>query len=256
MRMVVLGATGTAGRLTAIEARSRGHDVVAVSRSGGTVEGCRSARVDVGADEALLDALVGADVVIDTLNTSARRRSGIRAFFVQSASAVSTAAAALAVPRVVVLSIVGIDDIPYGYYEAKVAQESTYAAADVPVTVVRTTQFHEFVGQIIAGTTFGPVALVPRMRIQPLAASDAATALVDAATGPPSLRAADVAGPQVHELPALARRLIASRGAATRVVAVPVPSRAGRMMAKGALLPKSGRCTDATFDDWLDRQAH
>ena len=256
MRVVVLGGTGTVGRYVSVEAAEAGLDVVVTSRHGDAPNGLTSRRVDVSTGAGLGKAFRRGDVVIDTTNASVSRAGPAREHFRTAAGHVARAAAKAGVERVVVLSIVGIDDIPYGYYEGKVAQENAYVESGAAVTILRTTQFHEFAGQVLARSTFGPIAYVPRTVVQPVAASDVAAALLDAVLAPYEARAADLAGPEIHSLPDLARKVLAARHATTRVIASRLPGRAGQMMADGALLPSSGRRTTLTFDDWLARRSN
>lgn len=254
MRIAVLGGTGTVGHHVVRQAIARGHDVVVVSRNGGGAPGAETAVGDASTGAGLVAALAGADVVVDVLNPTGARAKTARTSFPQLARQVSTAAHEADVGRVVCLSIVGIDGIPYPYYEGKVAQEQAYLQGVAPVTLLRTTQFHEFAGQVLAGAAKGPIAAIPRMRVQPVAAADVAAALVGTVEGPVVERVPDLAGPEVHELPDLARAVLRARGARARVVAFKLPGWAGTMMAEGSLLPTGGRQTALTFDAWLTAQ--
>lgn len=250
----MLGGTGVVGHHVVRQAMGRSHDVVAVSRSGRSDTGAVAAVADATTGAGLADALAGADVVVDVLNAADVRPSQAKTAFPAMAERVSATAAAAGVSRVVCLSIVGIDTIPYAYYEGKVAQEAAYLAGAVPATVLRTTQFHEFAGQLLAQLTKGPVATIPRMRIQPVAAADVAAALIGTVEGPVVERVPDLAGPEVRELADLVRAVLRARGSRVRVVTFKPPGRAGSMMAGGALLPTSGRQTTLTFEAWLAAQ--
>jgi len=255
VRVVVLGGTGVVGRHVVAAAAGRGLDVLVASRHGTAPDGLDGLRVDVGTGSGLGQAFHLGDVVVDATNTNASRARAAREHFRASAGHVTRVAREAGAERVVVLSIVGIDPIPYGYYEGKVAQEQAYLASEVPVTILRATQFHEFAGQVLARSTFGPIAFVPRLTVQPVAAADVASALLDAALAPFEVRAADLAGPEVLALPDLAKKVLAARGASTRVVTFRLPGRAGQMMADDALLPTSGTRSSLTFDAWLARQS-
>jgi uncharacterized protein YbjT (DUF2867 family) len=251
MRIVVLGGTGVVGSHVVRQALERGHNVVVASRHGGAPKGATGRAVDLRTGEGLRKALNRDDVVIDVTNVRATRAKPAIEAFTGMASQVVIAADAARVARVVVLSIVGIDDVPLGYYRGKLAQEAAYRLATTPATVLRATQFHEFIGQVLPSMTKAGIAFVPRSMIQPVAASDVAAELLDAAEGPYAERAADLGGPEVHALPDLAERWVVAHGGAPRVMATWLPGRAASRMANGGLLLKSGRTTTLTFDDWL-----
>ncbi|WP_375481704.1 SDR family oxidoreductase [uncultured Jatrophihabitans sp.] len=245
MRIAVAGGTGLVGRLVVQAARDAGHDTVVLSRTKGS-DVLRGTGVD--------EALAGADVVVDVTNSVGTSRAKSVAFFGTATPILLSAAGRAGVAHHVALSIVGIDRVPNGYYAGKLEQEKLVADGPVPWTVLRATQFHEFAGQLL-GQTKGPVAPVPRMRSAPVAAAEVAHRLVEIATGAPLGRAPEFAGPETHEMPDLARRLLRHRGTRRLVVPVPVPGEAGRAMATGGLLPGPDAVLGSeTFDQWLARQ--
>jgi uncharacterized protein YbjT (DUF2867 family) len=151
----------------------------------------------------------------------------------------------------VALSIVGCDRVDYGYYLGKRRQEELVAQGDVPWTVLRATQFHEFPGQLLDRFR-GPIAIAPRMRSQPVAAEEVADELVHHALEGPAHFAPELAGPEIHDMPDLVRRVLRARRSRRIPVTVPLPGKAGRAMARGELLPKSdGPRGRITFDRWL-----
>lgn len=246
MRVVVVGGTGVVGRTVVGALLQAGHDAVVVARSHG---------VDVLTREGLDDALSGAEAVVDVTNVATLRRSRAERFFVAATTNLLAAEVRAGIRHHVVLSIVGVDRVGTGYYAAKRAQEETALAGPVPVSVLRSTQFHEFAEQMLARTTMGPVALVPRMRIRPVAAAEVGAALAELAVGPAVGRAPELAGPDVHDLPELVRRVAEVHGSRVRVLPVSLPGSAGRAMARGGLLPDVGaRLGSRTFDDWLAAQ--
>jgi len=251
MRMAVIGGTGTVGALTVTAALERGHDVAVISRSGRAPAEAVGHRADIATGEGLADALAGAEVAIDVSNAD---DTDPKAAFRQLAQHIVSAADAAHGQRLVVLSIVGIDHIPYPYYAGKRAQERVYLDSGLPVSILRTTQFHEFAGQLLDETADDSVSHIPDLLVQPVAASEVAEALVDLAERPVAGRAADLGGPDVHRLPDLAQRLVRRRGGAQQVVAAPPEGRAGELMATGALLLREGRRGDITFDQWLALQ--
>jgi len=138
-----------------------------------------------------------------------------------------------------------------GYNAGKVAQEALVRDSGVPASIMWATQFHQFIPQFLDRVP-GPVLVVPRMRIQPVAACEVAAALAALAAGPPVGMAPEIAGPEVAELADLARQLSQARGSRRPVLRVPVPGAAGRAMASGAMLPSGpGLRGTQTFADWL-----
>lgn len=233
------------GRHVVRAVRDAGHEPVVLARSRG---------IDVVTGDGLAGALEGVDAVVDVTNvTTLSRRAAVR-FFAAASSRLARAAAEAGVRHVVTLSIVGVDRVGLGYYQAKLLQEKVALAGPVGATVQRATQFHEFVDQTLARVP-GPLALTPRMRMQPVAAADVAGRLVELAEGPPRGMAADLAGPEVHELVDLARTVSAARGLRRPVVPLRLPGATGRAMATGGLLPTGpGPRGSVTFTAWLAEQ--
>lgn len=194
-------------------------------------------------------------MLIDVSNRSTGSRRRSIAFFRTASENLLAAARQARVVDYVALSIVGIDRVRFGYYEGKRVQEDLALSGPLPASVLRATQFHEFASQVLARTR-GPVAIVPRMRIQPVAAFEVAAALVALATGPAVGRSPELGGPEVHELTDLARQV--SRTSAWRRVVFPVrlPGSTGRALADGTLLPaESGPRGQQTFEAWLSTGA-
>src|SRR4051794_39553387 len=243
MQVPVIGGSGVAGSYTVEALRDDGHTVRDLSRRAG---------VDVYTGEGLKEALADVDVVVDALNTTSLRRRAAAEFFSTTARRVQSAAEAQGVAHLVLLSILGIDRVRgYGYYDAKLAQEVEAAAGAVPVTVLRSAQFHEFPGQLLARLRLGPVAVVPHIRSQPVAARTVGRHLADLATQRPG-GLVELAGPEAHDVPALARRFARARTQRLHVLAVSPPGHAARDMRAGALLATRTTTIDGpTYDDWL-----
>ena len=242
MRIAVAGGTGVVGQHVVAAAAAAGHEPVVLARSRGA---------DVTTGRGVVTALVGAEALIDVSNiaTASRRRSV--AFFTAATEHLLSAGHEAGVSHHVALSIVGIDRVDFGYYEGKRRQEELVMAGPLPASVLRATQFHEFAWQVMERIP-GPVALVPRMRVQPIAAREVAAALVALATGPAVGRAPELAGPDVHELVELARRVARATGQSRPVLAVRMPGATGRAMADGGLLPTGpGPRGEQTFTSWL-----
>lgn len=246
MRIAVAGGTGVVGTHVVAALAAAGHEPVVLARSCG---------VDVTTGRGLGEALVGAEAVIDVSNvvTMGGRRSV--AFFTAATEHLLAAGRAAGVSHHVVLSIVGIDRVGFGYYEGKRRQEELVLSGPLPASVLRATQFHEFAGQVLERSP-GPVALVPRMRTQPVAATEVAAALVALAAGPAVGRAPELAGPGTHDLVDLARRFAEATDQRRPVVPLRLPGATGRALAGGALLPTGpGPRGEQTFAQWLDAAA-
>jgi uncharacterized protein YbjT (DUF2867 family) len=246
MRIAVAGGTGLTGRLVVHAAEAAGHDVTVISRA---------RNVDLVSGNGLDTALRGADVVIDVSNKASFNAKQSIGFFAAATRNLLAAEVAAGIGHHVALSIVGIDRVSSGYNAGKLRQEELITAGDVPWTIVRATQFHEFPSQILAAMK-GPVAFVPRMRSATIAAQEVAEHLVEVAAGPVLGRATEMSGPEVNEMPDLARRLLRAQHRRRMVVPVRVPGRAGALMARGGLLPTGPSLVGKqTFDTWLLEQA-
>jgi uncharacterized protein YbjT (DUF2867 family) len=242
MRVAVAGGTGLVGRYVVSALTQQGYDPVVLARSTGA---------DVVTGTGLDAALDGASAVIDVSNTTTMSGAESVAFFSAATKNLLAAGARAGIKHLVALSIVGIDRVPFGYYEGKQAQEALLLNGSAPATVLRATQFHEFADQVLARGR-GPIAMIPKMRIQPVAAREVADALVDLVGGEPIGMAPELAGPEELLLVDMARQVVRARSARRLVVPVRVPGAAGRAMIDGGQLPKGGglRGTE-TFAHWL-----
>jgi uncharacterized protein YbjT (DUF2867 family) len=244
MRIAVAGGTGVVGRYVVRLARERGHEVVSLSRAEG---------VDLTTGRGLDEALQGVETVIDVagINTTATKKAVD--FFTNESQNLLAAEKRAGVTHHVVLSIVGIDKATSGLYAGKLVQEDTVRHGDVPWTLLRCTQFHEFVPLVLRTTSAGPVVLVPKMFTQPVAAREVAEALVAAAEAGPQGRITDLGGPRTEELDGLARAYLQRTGQRKKVVGVPVPGPMGKAMRSGALIPAPGSAVGRqTFLEWLE----
>ncbi|MCP2194098.1 SDR family oxidoreductase [Williamsia deligens] len=245
MRIAVAGGTGLIGRMVCDEVAAARDEAVVLARSVG---------VDVVTGDGLDAALAGVGAVIDVTNVTTLKRSESLAFFETATTNLLAAEQRAGVAHHVLLSIVGVDRVDWGYYAGKVRQEELCAASDVPTTVLRATQFHEFADQMLARG--GPVALVPRMRSQPVAAREVAAELVRLAHGEARGLVPEMAGPDVLEMPDMVRRLLRARGRRTPVIGLRLPGAAGSGMANGGLLPQEdGPRGRETFAQWLTAAA-
>jgi uncharacterized protein YbjT (DUF2867 family) len=248
MKVAVAGGTGVVGRLTVEAVRGNGDEPVVLARSTG---------VELVSGNGLAQALAGAGAVIDVSNIAATRASVVSEFFEATSRNLMRAADQAGVGHIVALSIVGVDHVPFGYYEGKLRQEEVLAASPVPVSILRAAQFHEFPGQYLARSS-GRFVVVPKWRTQPVAAREVATALAALAALPPGSPVAmsELAGPREENMADLLRQVLAARGERRRVIEVRVPGAGGRAMAAGGGLPGPGvRLGTQTFADWLRSQA-
>ncbi len=247
MRIAVAGGTGAVGKYVVQAASEAGHEVVSIGRSTG---------VNARTGQGLADALKGVEVIVDTTNAGTTSRAKATAFFTDVTAQLQSVGAAQGVSHVVILSIVGLERVTgFGYYQAKLAQEAAAIAGPLPVSIVRATQFHEFPAQILARARLGPLALVPVMRIQPVAARVVGEALVESAvraTGAAGEATIEIAGPEERDLVTMARAIARKRQWRMSVAPLRVPGGAGKSMRAGGLLPLSGaRVIGPSFDEWL-----
>ena len=253
MKIAVAGATGRVGRHVVDVLKAEGHDVVAMSRSSG---------VDVVTCQGLDEALTGVECIIDAATGPSPDQKAATEFFTAAARNLHQAGERAGVRRMVVVSIIGTDRFTAGYGAAKIAHEKAMLSGPIPVRVLRAAQFHEFVAQLVEWGRQGEVSLVPRMRIQPVAARTVAQALADLATDPESAPAPgssevpmlEIAGPREENLADLARLLVARRGDPLRIEGASEPADPDRdLYETGALLPgPDAILAGPTFEEWLD----
>jgi uncharacterized protein YbjT (DUF2867 family) len=212
--VLVTGATGAAGRPTVDRLRAAGHDVRALSRGGGP--GLVTGNLLTGA---------GVDAAVAGASTVVHLATGLRRKDPAMARTLLEAARRAEVAHVVLLSIVGIEDIPFGYYRDKLQIERLVAESGVPHTIQRATQFHTLVDQLFTAQRRLPVLVAPSFDVQPIAPEDVADRLAELASSAPAGRVPDIGGPAVRSLPELARAWAAARGGRRRIVPVRLPGR-------------------------------
>jgi len=253
MKIAVAGATGRVGRHVVDVLKAEGHDVVAMSHSSG---------VDVVTGQGLALALTGVECIIDAATGPSPDQKAATEFFTAAARNLHQAGERAGVRRMVVVSIIGTDRFTAGYGAAKIAHEKAMLSGPIPVRVLRAAQFHEFVAQLVEWGRQGEVSLVPRMRIQPVAARTVAQALADLAADPESAPAPgssevpmlEIAGPREENLADLARLLVARRGDPLRIEGASDPADPDRdLYETGALLPgPDAILAGPTFEEWLN----
>lgn len=234
----VIGGTGTLGRPLVAELRRRGLEVRVLSR------GSAEHPVDLVSGQGLGRALAGVDVIVNAANGPPSRRA--EAVLVDGTRRMLEISPA----HHVCVSIVGIEDVPMGYYGVKVAQEEAVRASGRPWTIVRATQFHELLGRLVQGTARFRIALRSQALFQPVAVSEVATALADFAQTPRPHATLSVAGPEVLSL----SQLGGAAGPAGPAIPLPVPlpPRIGRALRAGALTTQTPDVQGTiTFARWL-----
>ncbi|MET0343987.1 MAG: SDR family oxidoreductase [Polyangiales bacterium] len=245
MKIVVIGGTGLIGTKVVSRLRARGHEVLAASPKEG---------VDTLTGKGLVEALRGAEVVIDVTNSPSFADADVLAFFETSTRNQLAAEREAGVKHHVALTIVGTDRVPdSGYFRAKVAQEARIAAGPTPYTLVHATQFHEFVDAVLGSLTEGDVIRAPTAYIQTVASDDVADAVVDAALAAPTNGRVQVAGPEALRFDELARRVNAVRGTKREVVTDPTATYFGARLEERSLIPDQGaaRLGKIRLEDWL-----
>jgi uncharacterized protein YbjT (DUF2867 family) len=244
MKIVVIGGHGRLGSKIVAKLDEHGHDVVAADLGTG---------VNTLTGEGLAEALDGADVVVDVSNSPSFEDDAVLDFFQTSSRNILNAEHAARVGHHVALSIVGSDRLPdSGYLRAKVAQEQLIEASSIPYTIVRSTQFFEFVDSIADAATDGDVVRVPAASIQPIAAEDAARAVGRIAVGRPAQGIVEVAGPEPYRFDELIRRGLSAHDDPRRVVADPDARYFGTTLADGSLLPgDNAQLGETRYEDWL-----
>lgn len=248
MKITVIGGTGFIGSKVVDQLRARGHEAVPASPGTG---------VNTLTGEGLDATLAGAQVVVDVTNSPSFEDAAALEFFTTSTGNLLAAEAAAGVGHHVALSVVGIERLPgSGYFRAKVAQEQLINASLMPYTIVRATQFFEFIKGIADAATDGNTVRLAPALIQPMAAEDVAAAVSEAALSEPRNGIIQVAGPQQFHLDELARHALSAWDDPRSVVTTPGERYFGAELAERDLVPDDGkaRLAATSFEEWLQRQ--
>ncbi|QDT54379.1 NmrA-like family protein [Caulifigura coniformis] len=248
MKIVVIGGSGLIGSRLVKRLQKAGHEVLAASPRSG---------VNAVTGEGLADALHGASVVVDVSNAPSWEEQAVREFFEKSTGNLLTAEGAAGVKHHVVLSVVGAERlVDSGYMKAKVAQESLIKASPIPYTILRATQFMEFVQGIAESFAVGETIRVPTAGIQPVAADDVAAMLADIAVEQPVNGTLELGGPQPFAMDDLVRQYFQSVGLARNVVTDDESRYFGERLQQKSLLPEANaRLGKITFKKWVEQNA-
>jgi uncharacterized protein YbjT (DUF2867 family) len=244
MKIVVIGGTGLIGSTVVKDLQERGHEAVAASPNTG---------VNTITGEGLAGALAGAQVVVDVANSPSFADADVLEFFQTSGANLLAAEAAAGVGHHVALTIVGAERAPdSGYLRAKIAQERLIEAGPVPYTIVRATQFFEFLRAIADSATDGGTVTLPTGPLQPIAAAEVAHAVAEAALADPIKGIVEVGGPEAIGLDVLVREVLRADGDPRTVVGDAHARYFGTELDESTLTPAAGaRLGATTFAQWL-----
>jgi uncharacterized protein YbjT (DUF2867 family) len=244
MKIVVIGATGLIGTKVVAKLDQHGHEAIAAAPNTG---------VNTFTGQGLAEVLTGAQVVVDVANSPSFEDGPAWDFFTTATGNVLNAAESAGVSHLVALSVVGTDRLlASGYFRAKNAQEQLISEASIPFSIVRATQFFEFVGRIADSATDGDTVRMSSALIQPMAADDVATAVARTAVGQPVGGILEVAGPDRYPLDDLVRERLRASNDTRRVVTDPQSSYYGVLLDDHTLVPAStATLFETRFADWL-----
>ncbi len=246
MKIVVIGGTGLIGSKTVPILRQGGHEVLAASSKTG---------VNIITGAGLKEAMAGAQVVIDLANSPSFEDKAVLEFFETSGRKLLAAEAAAGVQHHVALSIVGTDRTPdNGYFRAKVAQEKLIEASGIPYTIIRSTQFLEFLGGTAASCADGNIVRVSPGLFQPIAADDVAAIVADVALATPRGGIVEIAGPERAAFDEIIARYLKAVGDPRQVVGDPEARYFGGRVEERSLVPLGeARLGRIGLDEWLRR---
>jgi uncharacterized protein YbjT (DUF2867 family) len=245
MKIVVIGGTGLIGSKTVAILRQRGHEAAAASPKSG---------INSITGEGLKEATAGGQVVIDLANSPSFEDMAVLEFFETSSRNVLEAEAAAGVRHHVALSIVGTDRSDNGYFRAKVAQEKLIEASGIPYTIIRSTQFLEFLGAIATSSTDGNIVRISPGLFQPIAADDVAAIVADVALAAPRNGIVEIAGPERAPFNEIVARYLKAVGDPREVVSDPKAQYFGGRVEEHSLVPLGeARLGHIGFDEWLRR---
>jgi uncharacterized protein YbjT (DUF2867 family) len=245
MKIVVIGGTGLIGSKTVAILRQGGHEVIAASPNSG---------INSITGEGLREAMTGAQVVIDLANSPSFEDKVVLEFFETSGRNLLAAGAAAGIRHHVALSVVGTDRTDNGYFRAKVAQENLIKASGTPYTIIRSTQFLEFLHAIAASSVDGNMVRISSSLFQPIAADDVAAIVAEVALASPRNDIIEIAGPERAPFDKFVARFLKAVGDPHEVVSDPEARYFGGLVEERSLVPLAeARLGRIGFDEWLRR---
>jgi uncharacterized protein YbjT (DUF2867 family) len=246
MKIVVIGGTGLIGSKVVERLKQKGHEAVAAAPNKG---------VNTITGEGLKEAMADAKVVVDLANSPSFEDKAVLQFFETSERNLLPVEAAAGVRHHVALSIVGIDRSDNGYFRAKVAQEKLIKASGIPYTIIRSTQFLEFLGAIADSSADGNVVRISPSLFQPIAADDVAAIVPDVSLAAPRNGIVEIAGPERAPFNEFVARYLKAVGDPRKVVRDPEARYYGGRVEERSLVPLGeARLGHITFDEWLRRK--
>ncbi|MGB7553659.1 MAG: SDR family oxidoreductase [Candidatus Korobacteraceae bacterium] len=246
MKIVVIGGTGLIGSKLVNTLRGHGHEVVAASPDSG---------VNSVTGEGLAEALKGASVVVDVSNSPSWEDAAVMKFFETSTRNLLTSEASAGVGHHIALSVVGTERLlESGYFRAKMAQEKLIKESSIPYSIVRATQFFEFVKGLADISMVGDKVHLPPVLFQPMSADDVASAVGKVAVGPPVNGIVEIGGPEQFRVDELVRRRLATLKDSREVVADPNAHYSGAKLSERTLVPgNNARLGETRFETWLSQ---
>jgi uncharacterized protein YbjT (DUF2867 family) len=257
MHLLIVGGTGTPGRVLARRAAAAGHHPRVLTRRAGQrpSTGQQMVQGDLVTGAGLAEAVDGVDAVVDLSNIATARYRSAAAFFTTATDHLFAAEHRAGITHHVTLSIVGVDRFPSGYYRAKLDQEAAVVAAStrtgVGHSIVRVTQFHDFAALVLQRFRFGRLVVAPPLHSRPVHLDDVADHLLDVLTHGPAGHAPELGGPQPLYVPDMVREYARLVDPTVRVLPAPLFGSARRANNSWALRPVAGVRGERTFDQWL-----
>lgn len=245
MKIVVIGGTGLIGSKLVKKLTGKGHNVIAASPSKG---------INILTGQGLDDALKGADVVVDVGNSPSFEDKAVLEFFEKAGKNISVAEKKANVPYHIALSVVGTELMDSGYFKAKQVQEKMIMASNIPYTIVRATQFMEFLPSIAQGGVSGDKINLPKIWLQPIAAEDVADILFEIVLEKPINGVVDIAGPERYPLADIVAKYLKNKNDPRQVITNEEATYFGAKLEKDTLVPKGkARLGNISFNSWISQ---